>query len=200
MGVALHLLDAEGKLAPYRRRLENTFAASVTRLEQLLPIPKVDVVVYVDPAYVIPAVGVSGFSPAANRIFIAVDPDNVHFTDALEREFLPMLGHELHHCLRWGTVGYGDTLGEVLVTEGLACHFETELRGGAVPPYAAALEPDAIPPLLLRAKRELNTVDYDHSAWFFGADSIIPLYAGYTLGFELVSSYISRHRTKASLL
>lgn len=199
MSAALHLLDAEGKLAPHRGRLEDTFAASVARLKQLLTVPNVDVVVYVDPAYVIPAVGLGGFSPGANRIFIAVDPDNVYFTDALEREFLPTLGHELHHCLRWGTVGYGNTLGEVLVTEGLACHFETELRDGTVPPYTAALEPDAIPPLLRKAKTDLHNADYDHAAWFFGADLIL-LYAGYTLGFELVSSYLSQHRTKASLL
>ena len=199
MGVSLHLLDAEGRLAPYKRRLEDTFAASVAQLRQLLPVPNVDVVVYVDPADVIPALGMGGFSPAANRVFIAVDPDHAHFVGSLEQEFLYALGHELHHCLRWGTVGYGNTLGEVLVTEGLACHFETELRGGAVPPYATALGPDAIPLLLTKAKTDLYKANYDHAAWFFGTGSM-PLYAGYTLGFELVSSYISRHRTKASLL
>ncbi len=109
------------------------------------------------------------------------------------------LGHELRRSLRWGAVGYGDTLGEVLVTEGLACHFETELRGGAVPPYAAALGPRVLTSLLRKAKTELNNADYNHPTWFFGADSI-PLYAGYALGLERVSAYIREHRTKASLL
>lgn len=52
--ISLHLLDAETKLAPYKRRLEDTFTASVTQLKQLLPVSKVDVVVYADPAAVIP--------------------------------------------------------------------------------------------------------------------------------------------------
>lgn len=154
MSVNLHLLNARGRLTPYRRQLEDAFATSVAQLRQLLPVSSVDVVVSVDPAHVIPALGLSGFSPDANRVFIAVDPDNAHFVGSLEREFLYTLGHELHHCLRWGTVGYGDTLGEVLITEGLACHFETELRNGAVPPYAAALEPDAALPLMRRARAE----------------------------------------------
>ncbi len=199
MNVSLHLLDAEGKLTLYKRRLEDVFTASVAQLKQLLPVPNVDVVVYVDPAYVVPELGTGGFSPAANRIFIAVDPDNAHFVRGLEREFLFCLGHELHHSLRWGAVGYGETLGEVLVTEGLACHFETELRGGAVPPYAAALGPRVLTSLLRKAKTELNNADYNHPTWFFGADSI-PLYAGYALGLELVSVYIRERRTKASRL
>lgn len=150
-----------------------------------MPVSGVAVVVYANPAQVIPALGVGGFSPGANRVFIAVNPDNARFVRGLERKCLPTPGHELHHCLRSGAVGYGNTLGEVSITEGLACHFETELRSGAVPFYASALEQGAIPPLLIRAKVNFGNADYDHQGWFFGTASTTALYAGYTPGFEL---------------
>lgn len=88
VSVNLHLLNARGRLTPYRRRLEDAFATSVERPGRLLPVPNVNVVVYVDPDQVILALGPGGFSPGANQVFIAVDPNNAHFVGSLEREFL----------------------------------------------------------------------------------------------------------------
>ncbi|MES0476805.1 MULTISPECIES: DUF2268 domain-containing putative Zn-dependent protease [Citrobacter freundii complex] len=36
----------------------------------------------------------------------------------------------LHHAARWQGPGYGSTLGEALVSKGLADHFSLELFGG----------------------------------------------------------------------
>ncbi|XQQ05174.1 MAG: DUF2268 domain-containing putative Zn-dependent protease [Leptolyngbya sp. IPPAS B-1204] len=87
-----------------------------------------------------------------------------------------------------------------LVTEGLACHFEAELRPGTIPFYASALEETAISDLLAKAIPSFSDVNYGHAEWFFGQSDEIPLYAGYTLGFELVSRYISKQGRKASRL
>ncbi|WNZ22154.1 hypothetical protein HJG54_04260 [Leptolyngbya sp. NK1-12] len=43
-------------------------------------------------------------------------------------------------------------------------------------------------------------MNYGHAEWFLGQSDEILLYAGYTLGFELVSRYISKQGRKASRL
>ncbi len=200
MNVELHILNAHGRLTPYLRAIESAFHSSVERVKALMPVCGIDVVVCVEPTYVIPALGLGGYSPAADRVFLPTDPANKRFAESLETEFLPALGHELHHCMRRGTVGFGHTLGEALVTEGLACHFETELRNGKIPVYASALQKDDIARLMARAQEEFDNADYNYQEWFFGEGENIPFYAGYTLGFALVSRYIDKHSVKASRL
>lgn len=78
-----------------------------------------------------------------------------------------------------------------LVTEELACHFETELRGGAAPFYAEGLDRAGLEALWRRAQIELYSPSYDHKAWFLGSrEPGIPRHAGYTLGFDLVQRCI----------
>lgn len=127
--VNLHILNARGKLDFVRERIEKTFFYGVTTISALLPIADIDVIVQAS-TFVIPETGMGGWSPAADVLYISIDPANPNLLRDFDTEFLATLGHELHHCLRHGGPGYGRTLGEALVSEGLACHFETELRGG----------------------------------------------------------------------
>lgn len=196
----LHILNAHGRFTQYQEQIEAVFALSVQRVTEIMPVSNVDVVFYLEPEAVIPEFGIGGYSPAGDRIMIAADPDNANFEKSLENEFLTTLGHELHHCLRWRTVGYGRTLLEALVSEGLACSFETELRPSVIPFYASALEKTAIPELFVKASQSFSDMDYNHAKWFFGQSDEIPLHAGYTLGFELVSRYIRERSEKASRL
>lgn len=198
--IKLHILNAHSKFTSYQEQIESVFALSAQRVTETLSISNVDVVFYLDPESVIPEFGIGGYSPSGDRVMIAADPDNANFATSLKNEFLTTLGHELHHCLRWRTVGYGHTLLEALVSEGLACHFETELRPGIVPFYATALEADEIPHFFAKAIPSLSDPNYSHSEWFFGQNDEIPLHTGYTLGFELVSRYIRQQQRKASEL
>lgn len=142
MSVQLHLLNARGALNSVFGLVENAFPGTVETIQELLPISDVDVVIYADKRFTLPEIGMCGYSPSADRVFVAVDPDNPNFHRLFHREFAAMLGHELHHCKRWAGPGYGRTLGEALVSEGLACHFESQLRGGSAPFYANALHDD----------------------------------------------------------
>ncbi|MBF2073006.1 MAG: hypothetical protein IGS50_04480 [Synechococcales cyanobacterium C42_A2020_086] len=198
--IKLHILNAHDKFTPYQEQIKNAFALSVQRVTELFPISNVDVVFYLDSELVIPEFGIGGYSPSGDRIMIAADPDNVNFTASLKNEFLTTLGHELHHCSRWRTVGYGNTLLEALVSEGLACHFETELRPSIIPFYANALKAEEIPDFFAKAVPSLSDPNYSHGEWFFGQNDEIPLHTGYTLGFELVSRYMRQQHKKASQL
>lgn len=198
--IELHIFNASGQFTPYQEQIQAVFDLSVQRVAKILPISGVDVVFCLDPESVIPEFGIGGYSPSGDQAIIFADPDNANFPNSLKNEFLTILGHELHHCLRWRTVGYGITLLEALVSEGLACHFETELRSGTLPFYATALEEATIPDLFVKASQRFSDTNYGHAEWFFGQSDEIPMYAGYTLGFELVSKYIQKHGKKASKL
>src|SRR6266852_4448589 len=162
MSIQLHLLNARGKLDLVRERVERAFSRGVEAVSALLPVSNIDVVVRADP-FVLPETGMGSYSPSADVVYLTIDPANPNLFTDFDAEFLTTLGHELHHCMRHGGPGYGGTLGEALVTEGLACHFETELRGGVVPFYARALEDKALEALWARATSELKNSSYDHA-------------------------------------
>ncbi|MGB9430324.1 MAG: DUF2268 domain-containing putative Zn-dependent protease [Gammaproteobacteria bacterium] len=200
MSIKLHLLNAGGKLSPWSGRLEPAFAKSVGSIVALLAVDNVDIVVRAGHR-VMPETGIGGYSPSADVVYITLDPEHPRLSTSFEREFLVTLGHELHHCARHSGPGYGRTLGEALITEGLACNFEAELPGGAAPFYARAVEGASLESIAERAKPELQHSPYAHRAWFFGSEiENLPRHAGYSLGFSIVAGYISRHATPASRL
>jgi uncharacterized protein YjaZ len=132
-------------------------------------------------------------------IFITVDPDNPALSVNSEKSFERMFAHELHHAARWDGPGYGSSLGEALVSEGLAGHFVREVWAGLPEPWEQLdiLEIRRHVPL---AARDWDRKDYSHNAWFFGVGEL-PRWLGYSLGFQLVSQFMSeRADRKASNL
>lgn len=193
MPCVLHLLNASGRLDPWCSVLEETFAHALTRIAAYLPEQRVDVVVQAG-AWVIPELGLNGYSPDAERVFLTLDPDSPHLQRALPDTFTALLGHELHHCLRHAGPGYGTTLGEVLVSEGLACQFEHELTG-QLPFYAQAAQQE-----MAGYWDTLNAAlqqPYDHARWFFGGGDL-PRHLGYALGRWRVERYLQRHGLTAA--
>ncbi len=90
--------------------------------------------------------------------------------------------------------GFGSTLLEALISEGLACQFETEISAGEIPFYAQALSPEEMSRLFEQAKPELHSDSYGHAKWFFGnAQTGIPRHTGYSIGFDLVKQFIKQH-------
>ena len=163
-----------------------------------VPISEVDVILHRNPFSVIYETGVSGTAPTGHVIVISLDPNNANFGASIDVELSATLIHELHHCMRWRGPGCGKTLRDALVSEGLALHFEREYRNA--PPFYAV----SVPERLLRevkdkAKDELDSESYDYSAWFYGSETRgIPRHAGYSLGYDIVGSYLRIHNTSAA--
>ena len=199
MGTTLHVLNSGGQLDCIHKRIEACFASSLSVIERLIPVQNVDVVVFRDAKQALPEIGICGFSPSSDRVLVAVDPLHPKVTESFEIEFMSMLGHELHHCARWAGPGYGGSLMEALVSEGLACSFESELRGGEVPFYAKALSPSQLEHAKYEALSHSDSESYNHASWFYGTGKL-PRHAGYSLGFHLVSRYIAAFGNPASKL
>ena len=104
-----------------------------------------------------------GYAPLPHWVQVTLDPTNANFSAAWRHELPPTLAHELHHAFRWQGPGYGSTLLQALVSEGLAQHFEAEFRG-ETPMYAVAISAGDLNGLWKRALPELNAPSYDHNA------------------------------------
>ena len=132
-----------------------------------------------------------GFNPSSDEVRLYADSSWPDLAAVLRSELLPQLAHEIHHAMRRRAVGYGSTLLQAAVTEGLADHFSLEVSGATERPWAVALTAAQltiwIPEVEARASGE-----YNHAEWFFGTNPSIPRWTGYAVGFELVRAYLNQ--------
>lgn len=199
--VRLHILNASGAFDLVSKLIEDEFAKSLRRISDTLSISDVDVALYNNPKGVIPEVGIGGYSPNGHLVFVYLDSRLPTLKRIIQEQLKRTLAHELHHCIRWRNPGYGKTLLEALVSEGLADHFDREVNGGSPQPWCTALHGEEVTTFFKRAEREYNAKDYHHREWFFGTGSI-PRWAGYALGYQLVRMYRKAHpdQTAATLV
>jgi uncharacterized protein YjaZ len=121
---------------------------------------------------------------------LAVDPDNPKFEPSLhDGTTRRQVAHEVHHCLRYAGPGYGRSLGEALVSEGLAGLFAGRLFNAPPEPWERAVD-DIEAWRLFPDRATLAAATYDHNAWFFGSGGRYPRWLGYTLGYMVVGRWL----------
>ena len=191
----VHICDAAGSLTPYTAALHLAVRRVEAAVDAVVDPLQMDVVVQVLPGRTIPEVGFSGFAPGPELIHLYIDPDNPALPSAIQG-VERTLAHEAHHCLRQRGPGYGKTLGEALVTEGLAGQFVRELY--ATPPELWEEPQDSDYDYLALVLENWHK-GYDHTAWFFGTGSL-PRWLGYRLGYRIVGAYVGLRGTQPSAM
>ncbi|MBD8555410.1 hypothetical protein IFT84_12935 [Rhizobium sp. CFBP 8762] len=155
----------------------------------------VDVIVENVPGATIPEYGLTGSCFRSSLITLTVDSLNQNFPTSLTTgELSRILTHEVHHALRFKLCpnGYGFTLSEALVSEGLADCFVDEVWGKHPSPITNALPPAHWDETVALAGKHLSSDCYDHAEWFFGMGRL-PRWAGYALGYRLVKQYLRQN-------
>jgi uncharacterized protein YjaZ len=137
----------------------------------------------------IPEWGIGGSTYGPHSIVLAIDPD--HRISA--SDVYSALVHEIHHAIRWRGPGCGSTLGERLVSEGLAQVFESECTG-RVPMYAQG---DVLAEHRALAVAALQEDPVNEGRWFFGAADL-PRWFGYRLGYSLVKPWMDARAQNAA--
>lgn len=195
MGVNFHILKASGKLEPYIKDIEKACKDAEKKILDKIPLSNIDVVIVDNPYEAIPEIGIGGYTRTFNFITIAIDPAFPNLKKNLQLELLDTFAHELHHVARWQTVGYGKTLFEAIISEGLADHFANEITERKdLHLWDKALNKKQIINFLKKAGQEFNSKEYSHSDWFFGSkERRIPRWTAYSLGFYLVGNYFKKH-------
>lgn len=186
--IELHFLDARGELGEIRDWVRDRLTVTHEKASALIALGALDVVVQTGKR-IIPEKGHLGFAPKPGVIFITVDPTNPAMLANADASLERMFAHELHHAARWDGPGYGLSLGEALVSEGLAGLFVQELFGGPQKPWER-LPKKEIRPHVRQAVREWDQKNYNHEAWFFGR-SDLPRWLGYSLSFRLIERYLN---------
>jgi hypothetical protein len=185
----LHWLEASGGLADIRADLIRNFEAAYATISKLIPPPRLDVIVQRLAGETIPEMGIVGRAYRGTLFAMTVDPDNPNLARSLQDGALyRQIVHEVHHCLRMAGPGYGWTLGEALVSEGLAGQFVRSLIDSEPEPWENAISSEALrtAPVDMKA---LAATNYDHQSWFYGTGAH-PRWLGYTLGYQMVSSWL----------
>lgn len=191
----IHTLDAHGALTDHRAWLEAAITSAHAAAEEHLAQGPLDVVLRAS-RRVIPEKGHLGVAPEPGVVFVNVDPENPALLANAERSLERGVVHELHHAARWDGPGYGQTLGEALVSEGLAGWFVQQVYGAPPEPWES-LPDDEVRPFLQNARDQWDAQPYDHGAWFFGM-SEQPRWLGYSPGFRIVGRHLSTHGGTAS--
>lgn len=193
--ISTHLLDAAGRLDPATAEELRAVAGDAARdVGEDLGLDGVDLVICDYRGLALPGIGVGGYSPSDCLAFIAIEPGTPAFRDHWRSALPRTIAHELHHVRRWQGPGYGTTLRDSLVSEGLATLYEIQARGAA-PPYAEAVTDSVRDDLWAQARTLLDRTD-QHARWFFGG-SDLPLWSGYTVGTELARRYCLARGTTA---
>ncbi|MFK7602596.1 DUF2268 domain-containing putative Zn-dependent protease [Deinococcus sp. SM5_A1] len=182
---ALNVMSAGSYLSPtLKNEVREVVQAALIRQAARLGLNGVDVAVSVSP-WGLPETGIFGYALLDHLVQITLDPDNPNFAAGWRTELPATLVHELHHARRWQEPGYGSTLLEVLVSEGLAGMNELDERGGQPPPYAQAEV--NLEALRLRALSLLDRSNHSFEAWFYGSEAKhLDRWSGYNLGYKLV--------------
>ncbi|MEZ4652919.1 MAG: DUF2268 domain-containing putative Zn-dependent protease [Candidatus Eisenbacteria bacterium] len=143
--------------------------------------------------------GFGGWTPDGFTVNLYVDSTFPEYAELAPERLGYLLVHEMHHARRWRGPGYGGTLFEAMISEGLADHFAVEYLGSKAPPWTAALDSADVARYLAVAEPEFDSHSYDHARWFFGTDPQPPRWTGYTLGYGLVAAYESAHAGTTAL-
>ena len=129
---------------------------TLDKIYELLPPNNLDVVFSHDPISTIENEYIGGRTQNSNTIFIYFDARYAEFQSVIKNRLKVIIAHEYHHACRWKTVGYGKTLGEALISEGLADHFSQELFNAPIACWCCNLSQDEIEEHSKKAKEEIN--------------------------------------------
>ncbi len=180
----VHYLNARGALDASLPRIDRALRALEDRIRAVVAPPKLDIVVQPAPGRGLPMLGFVGHTPRPGAVFLSVDPDHPRLPQTLGLPLERALTHEIHHALRFDGVGYGDTLGQAMVSEGLAGLFVYELFDSDPEPWEVALSEGQLARLAGLALTEWAAPDYNHGRWFFGTGDL-PQWTGYSLGYAM---------------
>lgn len=182
-------------------RIRAIVDSTVHLVSGVLQLSAVTILIAPDASRSIPGYGVGGYTPNAHLVTISIDPVYADSGRMFVEHLSQTVAHELHHAARDRGPGYGESLLEALVSEGLADHFAVTLLRIPPPPWTHALTAEQGTRLLATARSEFDLPSYDHARWFFGSADL-PRWTGYALGYELVSKYLEANpeQTAASLV
>lgn len=196
--INLFVANASGSLSEQFKIIQSAFDRASSVAQSLIGLTDVDVICIDDSNMVIPEVGVGGYTPGRHLSYLYVDPLNKELS---EQEIFNTLCHELYHAKSYDGQGYGSTLLDSMIFEGLATAFEDEVSHGNSFVVKELNARNTSEQLLQKHRDELLGEDFNHFRWFiFDETKELPRWAGYEIGYHIVKKYLKKTNKKASEL
>ncbi|MEQ3515308.1 DUF2268 domain-containing putative Zn-dependent protease [Pseudoalteromonas sp. BZB3] len=194
MPTNITILNASGKFDHIFKLLESKAQSSLVEISSYIALPDIDIVISPCSQSYKTNSGILGCVSTPYVVDILLDTEREDLVDIINNELTLVMAHELHHVIRSSVTGKDDTLLQHLVTEGLACHFESELSNQASLTFFNDIKQYAWRDLYQQMLPHLSDTQFDYTIYFGGKDqSKFPNRAGYWVGFNLVVEYIKKH-------
>lgn len=191
--MTLLIANANHDLDDLPDKIKSAYNRANKTAEKLLGLTDINVICISDASMVIPEIGTGGYTPSRHLTYLYIDPES----NIDENEIYNTLCHELHHAKRYDDIGYGKTLLDSMIFEGLAVAFEEEISGkGAFMPSQLLVRKDTSV-LLRKIRHKLDHEDFEHFRWFiYDNPEELPRWTGYEVGYYLIRQYLQLHPNK----
>jgi uncharacterized protein YjaZ len=174
----------------FRKMLENIVTEHVSIACKALNVTRVNVNIYANKDFVIPETGEGGYTTSGDWFFIYIDPtrSKKNITEIINKIIPETIYHEMSHVARWNGPGYGRSLPEAIITEGLANIFAIEKWEKEIPQWSKYTKKEIEKLLDIFQKRnKKDDANYNHEEWFFGTGKL-PRWIGYKLGSYMIQA------------
>lgn len=194
----VHYVNARGKFDDLKPHVEAALRDVYPRIAEVGEPPVVDILVEaVWNSSVIPERGHMGYGNE-DLVTLWLAPEHPKLIENLGEPLARMIAHEMNHVMRFRSAGGTKTLGDLLVSEGLAGQFVKELFGSEPEPWEQALSRSELRQFIPRTAEHFESdasrgsKKIDTNEWMFGTGAL-PRWLGYTLGYEIVGQYLKEH-------
>lgn len=193
--INLHILNASGKFGDTIEVIEKEVIDALECVNEKLEIKNVDIVLQVEPIYIIPGYGVNCDCPADDLIHLYFNPNETGFLDLIKTNTKELIALASFVLNRRRFPGYGTTLFDMMVSEGLANHFGTEINSDKQPMWTNSLSNEDLKKYLDMAKPNFDITVYPDVfyKWFRGSTPEIPMWAGYNIAYHIISEYLKKN-------
>lgn len=185
----IHLIGVPIK---WRSKISNCVVRTLNNALKLLKYKKrVDIVVIESQSFfVIPKLGIGGTAIGKSCIEIRIDFSRKDLAKIIKIELPATIYHELSHIVRENSIGYGSTLLDSFISEGISCYVEKKAMPGKKIPYIQNIKEEK--KFWHRAKKMFAKTKYNYSEWFFGTGKL-PNWIGYRFGYLIVERFMNKH-------
>ena len=153
-----------------------------------------DIVIYPNHYWTEGTGGVDGHTQSGGFLLLRIDlrDEKYKIKDLLGSPLKAVVFHEANHVARWQGPGYGFTLLEATISEGLGTVYEKMNTAGYEIPHA---DYSNLEELLgkYRTRDKNDDATYNHNSWFFGFDPKYPKFLGYKVGAYIVDEALKNN-------
>ncbi|QBG34995.1 DUF2268 domain-containing putative Zn-dependent protease [Litorilituus sediminis] len=195
------ILNASKKFNPVLPLLESKAQDALNKIGKHIRLPNIDIIISPWPKEHVTTTGILGCVSTQYLIDILLDTERDDLLDIINNELPLVLAHELHHVVRTYSGVQEEKLLQVLISEGLACHFEMMFIEKNTISFFSEIKKYNWIDLYKQMDDYLDNTDFNYPLFFGGEDtSKFPNRAGYWVGYNLVSQYINKYGGCAATL